>query len=677
MKEKPDFNKIVFISHKASESIEKPAASVTHCMVGDIVKNITHAIPADTDETPVAAIILIHESEYEYIRETVTIFKQWNFLYGFCLYIEDNNENNPVIQHDDIHYIWTETLKPVEFRFAILNTFAALQHLFYKEKNSNDYLARLLDMKQDQENLIRIGRNLSIERNSDKLLRLILKMSKTITGADAGSIYIIETNDKGEKQIRFKFSHTFSKELPLEEYVLPFDKSSISGYVACTGIILNIPDVYKLNENDPIAFNNKFDIKNSYRSRSMLVIPMKTHTGEIIGVIQLINSKKSEISRKSTGNEAFEIVLKTQEDFDNLVFPFAKRYEDLMESVAGQAAIAIENSRLFNQIQNQFEEFVKASVNAIESRDPATSGHSFRVAEICKRMATYISDCHNHPWAEIEYSPTKLKELEYAALLHDFGKVYVELAIFRKDKKLFPEEFENLSLKMDYLYRTIELQFKIRQNEFLISGKNDNDRAEQIHNLEEEMSQMLKRVKDIKSTLTKLNEPTPLDEDPSELVSHIHSEISTLACCDISGKTMSILTDREIENLSIKRGSLNNEERREIENHVVHTYNFVKRIPWPKEFSNIPNIAWMHHEKLDGTGYPRGVTGKDIPLEAQMMAIADIYDALTARDRPYKRALSHERALEIIESEAKLNKLNIKLFDVFKEANININNLGV
>ncbi|MDA3901797.1 MAG: HD domain-containing protein [Spirochaetes bacterium] len=679
MKDKLNFNKIVFISHKASEAIEKPDSTITHCMVGDIVENITHAIPTESEETPVIATIFVHESEYASVRDTISIFKQWNFLYGFSVFIEDSSVNNPLVQKEDIFYIWTEKLKPIEFRFAVLNTFAALQRLFNREMSSNEYLARLMDMKQDQDNLIKIGRNLSIEKNSDKLLRLILKMSKTITGADAGSIYIIESNENDTRQIRFKYSHTFSKELPLEEFVLPFDRSSISGYVACTGITLNIPDVYELSADDPIAFNDSFDKQNNYRSCSMLVIPMKNHTDEIIGVIQLINSKKNDTPQKSTGNEAFEIILETSEDFRSKVFPFAKRYEGLMESVAGQAAIALENTRLFNQIQNQFEEFVKASVNAIESRDPATSGHSFRVAEICKRMALYIHNSHIHPWAETEYSPTQLKELEYAALLHDFGKVYVELAIFRKDKKLFPEEFENLVLKLDFLYRSIELQYRIQQNEILIarnSGEKDQQQT-RMEKIDNEMTSMLNRVKEIKLTLTTLNEPTPLEEDPSDLVGHIHHEISTLTCCDISGKTMSILTDREIENLSIRRGSLNREERLEIENHVVHTYNFVKRIPWPKEFKNIPEIAWMHHEKLDGTGYPRGVTESKIPVGAQIMAIADIYDALTASDRPYKKALSHERAMQILQSEADLNKISMPLLEVFKDAGITNKNLEI
>ncbi|MFW5808460.1 MAG: HD domain-containing phosphohydrolase [Spirochaetota bacterium] len=662
----------------AAQHIAAEGNDVVTCIEDDILDCISASVPGTDAETPLCTILFIHEDEYTRIKDTISIFDQRNFIYGFCLYIENTVSDNPLIPEEDIHYIWTDPLKEIEFRFAVVNTVAALQQQYLLKANTNEYLARLLEMKQDQYNLINIGKSLAIEKDSDKLLRLILKKSKMITGADAGSIYIIEQPDpeSDRKQIRFKYSHTFSKEIPLEEFVIPFDTTSIAGYVAVTGRILNIPDVYNLTKNDPVEFNKSFDKKNNYVSRSMLVIPMKSHTGALIGVIQLINSKKPPSARSSTGNEAFEIILNTEEDFTTRVFPFDKRYEDLMESIAGQAAIALENSRLFNQIQNQFEEFVKASVTAIESRDPATSGHSFRVAEICKQMAHAINNCHRTPWAETTFSATQIKELEYAALLHDFGKVYIDLQIFQKAKKLYPKDFDNLILKLNLLYRSVELQHRIKQNELLIDPESSRKRAE-VELIDKQMRQILDRIHTIKESIIELNEPTPTDADPREIVSSITSEISSLDCCTITGDTIDILTDEEIENLCIKRGSLNPRERKEIENHVVHTYNFVKRIPWPTEFQNIPRIALMHHEKSDGTGYPSGLKGEEIPLQARIMAIADMYDALSASDRPYKRALSHERTLEILQAEADAGKIDRELFEIFLDSKITMEALAV
>ncbi len=271
-------------------------------------------------------------------------------------------------------------------------------------------------------------------------------------------------------------------------------------------------------------------------------------------------------------------------------------------------------------------------------------------------LADAINKEHKTPFAEITFSSIQLKELEYAALLHDFGKVYIDLSIFMKAKKLFPLEYENLMLKLNLLYKSVEIKTVIDSKDCSIPDK-------------------LKRIKEIKDEISKLNEPTPLDKDPSEIVNAIFTEVSEIDCIDLDGNSLMILSPKERENLSIKRGSLNNEERKEIESHVLHTYNFVSKIPWPTEFKNIPKIAIMHHEKIDGTGYPYGIKGADIPIQARMMAVADIYDALTASDRPYKKAMTHERAMQILEMEANANKIDKELFDMFIKANINTENI--
>ncbi|RPI93855.1 MAG: GAF domain-containing protein [Spirochaetales bacterium] len=566
-----------------------------------------------------------------------------------------------------VAHVTSSPFSAAELSFHLKKAFSSMDLEVKLAAERNAYQNTLLDMKQDQEDLINIGRALSIEKDPDHLFRLILMLSKKITGADAGSIYIVEVLPDGEKQLRFKYSHTFSKELPYEEFVMPLNRNSIAGYVAVTGTILNIPDVYMLSKSDPVAFNSSFDHEHNYRSKSMIVIPMRNHLDDIIGVIQLINSKEDDTGNsRMTGNEAFEIVLSTPQDFERKVVPFASRYESLMEAVAGQAAIAIENNRMMKQIQMQFEEFVKASVTAIESRDTATSGHSFRVAEICKQMALAINGEEDGFFKDLRFSDMAIKELEYAALLHDFGKVYIDLAIFQKSKKLFPKEFENLMMRFDYLYRCVELRFLMEENRLLQKARGGIDVSADFDKINADRTSRLGRIREIKATLATLNEPTVTNNDPEDVIRKVHEELDSLDCFDPDGHRIPVITDSERMNLEIRRGSLNPLERKEIESHVVHTYNFVSRIPWPPEYRNIPEIALKHHEKPDGTGYPGGISGEtDIPIQARMMAIADVYDALAATDRPYKKSVPLEKTLSILEDEARNNKLDAELVRLF------------
>ncbi|TAL30141.1 MAG: GAF domain-containing protein [Spirochaetes bacterium] len=563
-----------------------------------------------------------------------------------------------------MHFL-TRPAGAAESSFLIQKAFSIMEGEQWFRAERAQYLETLTDMRQDQEDLITIGRSLSTEKDPDRLLRSILMLSKKITGADAGSIFVVEEGESQGKQLRFKYSHTFSKNLPYEEFVLAMNKNSIAGYVAVTGNTLNIPDVYKLSKSDPVTFNSSFDKVHNYRSKSMLVIPMRNHVDEIIGVIQLINSKEYANSTKMTGNEAFEVLLSTPEDFDVKVVAFSPRYEKLMEAVASQAAIAIENNRMLKQIQTQFEEFVKASVMAIESRDVATSGHSFRVAEFCKEMAYAINSETQGVFADVKFSESAIKEIEFAALLHDFGKVYIDLAIFQKAKKLFPKELENLVLKMDYLYRYTEMQYSMREGALLADALARGGPPEGIDALRERRGTDLARILGVKDRLIRLNEPTVTDEDPAVVLKQILAEIESIECRHPDGSPLPILSDHEKTNLSIRRGSLNPDERKEIESHVTHTYNFVSRIPWPPEYRNIPEIAAKHHEMLDGTGYPSGLKGADsIPLQARIMAIADIYDALSATDRPYKKAVPLEKTLSIMQADATRNKLDAALVEL-------------
>jgi HD-GYP domain-containing protein (c-di-GMP phosphodiesterase class II) len=371
-----------------------------------------------------------------------------------------------------------------------------------------------------------------------------------------------------------------------------------------------------------------------------------------------LNSK--ELSGKkggSTGNEAFEILLEKPEDFESKVVPFAERYESLMESVASQAAIALENNQMIQRIQNEFDEFVKAAVSAIESRDPPTSGHSERVSAICVLLARAISSQKSGPFESVSFTENELKELELAGLLHDFGKVYIDPNIFLKGNKLYPRDLDYLRMRHSFLFRTVELSYSRKEINALV--KKMPDKKAFVEKLRETRSRRLDDLVEIMRLIEILNKPTLQQGDPEDLMKRIDDLGIELRYKDIEGRPIPLLNDYERANFSIRYGSLNTEERAIIESHVQHSYNFASKIPWPPEYKNIPEILVKHHEKLDGSGYPNGLKGKDkIPLTARIMVVADIFDALTAPDRPYKSAVPMVRVKSILAEEAADGKLD-------------------
>ncbi len=663
--------KKIILSKCAGEFLFFPVTGIDGVVVADDVNTSLESMVTGERDTPMLALVFVNLNEFIELKQKQQrkqqSRKQRNTTFLWKAIIMDAGFSYSMLAEDDVDLVLdcrASSIKKDEFEFIIKKGFSFLEQQMCAIKN-DEYLTMLMDMKRDQEDLINIGRSLSLEKDSDKLLRTILLLSKKITGADAGSIYLVEENEQGEKQLRFKYSHTFSKEIPIEEFVMPLNKKSIAGYVALTGEVLNLADMYRLPENAPFSFNKEIDIRHHYRSKTMLAVPMRNHIDEIIGVIQLLNSKETlHAGEAASGNEAFEIRLETPEDFETKVVAFDPRYESLMEAVASQAAIAIENNRMIRQIESQFEEFVKASVHAIESRDKATSGHSFRVAELCKHMAYAINAEREGVFKDIHFTETEIKEIEYAGLLHDFGKVYIDLAVFMKGKKLYPKDFENLIIKINYLYRFVELQALLCNYS---NAKNviEGEGIAQPNVAATEIKERLESIRKIKELVYMLNEPTVTEMDPEEALRSMLQGINDVLCRDIEGNVIEIIDDLAKKNLSIRRGSLNEEERKEIESHVIHTYNFVSKIPWPPEFKNIPEIALKHHEKLDGTGYPSGLRGEEIPIQARMMAIADIYDALTASDRPYKKAISKELAIKILGDEARGNKIDPDLYDLF------------
>lgn len=534
---------------------------------------------------------------------------------------------------------------------TLRNIFRALEWKRKQEEISVTLQESLGELKE----LNQIGIALSAERNIDKLLELIVERARYITSSDAGSIYIMEPDDgSGTRKMRFKVAQNDSLNISFSEFTVTVDKKSISGYVAATGQTLNIEDVYFIPPDREYGHNKSFDERNGYRSKSMLTVPMKNREGEIIGVLQLMNRKKDRSAK-----------LVPIEKVDEQVLPYSPAMVELVESLASQAAVSLENAMLYEEIQNLFESFVKASVTAIESRDPTTHGHSNRVATLTVGLAIAADKSEEPPWREVKFSRKDLKEIEYAGLLHDFGKIGVREEVLVKAKKLYPWDWEMLIARFEFIQRTIEKEHYKRKFEYVM--KYGVEKAiEEMEALDKIFQAEIERLKEDLALIEVSNLPTVLPEGNFEKL----KEIAAKTYEGIDGTPKPFLTEKELLNLSLPKGSLNDHERREIESHVTHTFEYLTKINWGKSYKDVPTIAYAHHEKLNGKGYPRGLTQPEIPLQSRMMTIADIYDALTASDRPYKKAVPVPKALEIIEYEVKEGMLDPHLFKLFVDAKV-------
>jgi len=503
--------------------------------------------------------------------------------------------------------------------------------------------------------LTRIGMALTTERNYNTLLDLILTMALQVTNSDAASLYIVETPEVGEKRLRFKLAQNISRpDIPFVELTMPLNISSIAGNVALTGRPLVIDDVYELAPDVEYTFNRSIDERYGYRSKSMLTIPMKDHKEEVIGVLQLINRKRHAESK-----------LVTHDDFARDVVPYSQRYVDLVCALAGQAAVSIENSQLYEDIERLFEGFVRASVTAIEQRDPTTFGHSGRVASMTVALAETVDRDKDGTYRDVSFSREEIREIRYAGLLHDFGKVGVREQVLVKAKKLYPPDMALVKQRYAFIRRTTERDHYRRRMEHL-EQHGQVGYEEFVQHLEQEHEQRLGELDAFMELVSKSNEPTVLPEGSFEHLMRYADQYFQ----DMEGKRQPYLTDDEVRFLSIRKGSLDDNERLEIESHVTHTYKFLLQIPWTKELQFIPKIAYGHHEKLDGTGYPRRVRGEQIPIQTRMMTISDIFDALTASDRPYKRAVPVPRALDILTQETNAGMLDPQLFQLFVDAKV-------
>lgn len=503
--------------------------------------------------------------------------------------------------------------------------------------------------------LTRIGVALSTERNYDVLLEMILTQARRVTKSDGGSLYLVEGRDTPNPRLRFKLAQ--SDTLPntgFVEFTIPLDHASLAGYVCSTGDPLVIDDVYFLPPDVEYSFNRSFDERVGYRSKSMLTVPMRNHHDEIIGAVQLINRKRDE-----------NIHLTSADIVERQVIPYSRPTVEIVTALAGQAAVSIENSLLYLNIEQLFEGFVKASVTAIEQRDPTTSGHSARVATMTEGLAEVVDRTGTGTYKGVNFTREQLKEIRYAGLLHDFGKVGVREQVLVKAKKLYPPDLSLIRGRYAFIRRSSEAEYHRKRADYLAQkGKDGYDAF--VASLDADHRKEMEGFEQFLRTVLGANEPSLLPEGSFEEL----LQLAEKTYADIDGNPQPFLTDDEVRYLTIRKGSLDEAERLEIESHVTHTYRFLLQIPWTKELSQIPAIAHGHHEKLNGTGYPQKVNAEAIPIQTRMMTISDIFDALTAADRPYKRAVPLQRALDIMSAEVQGGMLDGELFQLFVEGKV-------
>lgn len=550
-------------------------------------------------------------------------------------------------------------------------------HLLATRRDVNE---RLAGATREIHELNAIGAALSAEHDTDKLLEMILTKCREITRADAGSLYLVEEQvitdlktpevdaeieiagaklaarrrEQTRRVLRFMLAQNDSITIPFVEAVMDISDKSIAGYVASTGEAINLEDAYHMPDGVPYQINRKFDEDSGYRTKSILAVPMRNQKGEIVGVVQMLNAKRTADAKLTSVK-----VVATQ------VVPFALRQQEMVISLASQAAVALENSRLYQAIQKLFEGFVKASVTVIESRDPTTSGHSFRVANLTVALAEAVDRATDGPYRDVKFTRDQMKEIRYASLLHDFGKVGVREEVLVKAKKLYPLQLDLIQRRFEFAKRTAEVE-KLRRQMQLLMEKGKDALAQGSTQLQAEFAAELARLEEEFKIVAEANEPNLLPDGNFERL----QKIAKRAVPDTDGSPLAMLREDEIGLLSIRQGSLDEEERRQIESHVVHTYNFLNQIPWTNEIRNIPEIARGHHEKLNGLGYPYKLSAPEIPLQTRMMTISDIFDALAAADRPYKNAVTTDRALQILDFSVKNGELDPNLFKLFVDARV-------
>jgi HD-GYP domain-containing protein (c-di-GMP phosphodiesterase class II) len=529
------------------------------------------------------------------------------------------------------------------------------QRRFTDDPRINRLLNRLVsDVKKYTEDqlahhrrLMQIGMSLSAGKNLDGLFELIVDAARKCTNASGGTVYLI--SDDGQtlsfavvqnETLNIRMGGTGEKiswpAVPLKNSDGYPNHANVSAFAALSGEIVNLSDVYTA-EGFNFEGTRKFDAQTGYRSKSMLVVPMKDHEKEIIGVLQLINAQDTE-----TGE----------------IISFSIESQQMTESLASQAAVALTNSRLIQELEILLESFIKTIATAIDEKSPYTAGHIRRVAELTMSIAHKINDASEGTYADVHFSDNELNELRIAAWLHDVGKITTPDHVVDKATKLetICDRIELLKLRFELIKKSYQLARIRRGEESPISDESpDAFEDDYIEKLEEDYA-----------FLSSVNFGGEFMADEKiERVQRIAKRQYV-----VDGRSFPLLTDDEITNLSIRRGTLTDSEREIINSHACITYKMLSQMPFPKKLKHVPLYASSHHEKLDGTGYPARLTKEQLSLQARIIAMADIFEALTAKDRPYRKGKTLSEALKIMKFMVQDKHIDPDLYALFLKEKI-------
>jgi len=522
--------------------------------------------------------------------------------------------------------------------------------------------AAFLALKTEQEDLLsevsrlnRIGAALSTVRNSEELLDMILDSGRALAGCDAGSLYLVQGDRDGRgSSLLFAAAQNSSLSFPFKKRRMKLDPSSVAGYVALTGRELHIEDAYRIDHAAPYGFNRDLDRQSGYRTVNMLVVPMLTPRGEVRGVLQLIN--------RTAG---VDLTLKDPHCARMLVRPFDHRTLELVRSLASQAAVALDNTRLYEDIRRSFDGFVEAATVAIESRDPSTMGHSLRVANLSLNLAREVHRTDQGPLAGVHFDEADYQVIRYAALLHDFGKFGVPEAVLLKARKLPPGAREMVIMRARLIGHLLA-ENRLRRERDLLLARGRDEAAGAFDELEQRHQQQKAQLADDLAFILERDRAYRCEPGDAARI----NDIARYDYVGRDGEALSLITHEMARHLSIPAGTLTEAERTAMESHVEHSYRFLSRIPWSRELRSIPEVAYAHHEKLNGSGYPRHLDRDHIPVHARILVVADLFDALTAADRAYKKAMSFEKALSIIREEVGKGLVCPDVFQVFEQSRV-------
>lgn len=498
--------------------------------------------------------------------------------------------------------------------------------------------------------LTQIGLALSSEKNINKLLESIVDQARDLCNADAGTLYIME-DDKAYLRFEILQNDTMNTRMggtraieqtlpkvPLYDRAGRPNHANVSSYTALTGNIVNIPDVYEAEGFD-FTGPRKYDASTGYRSKSMLVIPLKNHENDIIGVLQLLNAQD-----RDTGD----------------VIAFSPEYVNLIGSLASQAAVALTNTQLIQDLQNLFHAFIRSIATAIDAKSPYTKGHIDRVVDLTMMIAAAINSSDEGHFKETFFSDDEIEEMRIAAWMHDVGKITTPEYIVNKATKVETifNRIQLIETRFNLIAEQIRSRYANRKIELLAGGEPDRNAIER---LDAACSEELDRLNDDLVFIQACNSPGEfLEDDSVDRINQIGKRTYLL-----NGGEQPYLTADEVENLCIRRGSLTADERKKIEHHATMTLKMLRELPFPKKLSNVAEYASGHHEKLDGSGYPRGLPEEALSLQSKIMAVADIFEALTAKDRPYKEPMQLSQAIKILGFMAKDRHIDGEVLKLF------------